>query len=55
MPRTENTLIVQARDIRVYRLSSCEFQIMTPSFTGDKTYVLNFDSLNAGSYTSYEQ
>lgn len=53
----ENTLIAENTEmnVRLYRLSSCEFQLMAPALDGVKTYVLIFDILYShNGYTSYE-
>lgn len=53
----ENTMIAENAEmnVRLYRLSSCEFQLMAPALDGVKTYVLIFDILYShNGYTSYE-
>jgi hypothetical protein len=52
----ENTLIVSAGDVALYRLASCHYQLNAPSLDGTKTYVLIFNDLyeNTG-YSSHEE
>ena len=52
---TTNTLIIRAKGISLYQLSSCEYQITTTTLDGTKTYNLIFKSFypNTG-YISYE-
>jgi hypothetical protein len=53
---SENTLIVSAGDVALYRLASCEYQLNAPSLDGTKTYVIIFNELyeNTG-YISHEE
>lgn len=54
---TNNTLIKEAGRIRLYRLTSGEFQVMAPSIQGEKTYILifDYDGGDRQPYTSYEE
>ncbi len=52
----ENTLIIRNKDVSVYRLSSCEYQITAPTLDGTKTYNLIFKVFYANTgYISYEE